>query len=201
MMLAVLLEGTRRPARMRDSRLILADWYEENGQADRAEFVRAAMPDTDAMSEGIFAPSQPTNLKALAVGTAGHIIERTIMAHIQRHGVDTSDWQKDTILRALQHSAKLMYCEVMTYGASDEPLLLDIFVKQHSRDESGGLEWGSQRKLDEACETYQEVETQHKNALLDQYPEFFEDADGGNLALLSYSEMIEIVCANQSLAP
>lgn len=163
--------------------------------------LRAAPPDTDALSEAILAPSQPTNLKALAVGTAGHIIERTIMAHIMNLGIDTSDWDKDTVLRALQHSAKLMYCEAMTYGANDEPLLLDIFVKQHSHEESGGLEWGSQRKLDEAYETYQEVETHYKNALLDEYPEFFEDSDGGNLALLSYNEMLEIVCANQSLAP
>jgi hypothetical protein len=88
-----------------------------------------------------------TSEKALAIGTAAHLIERAMFSHFERRGTSRR-WQKDNVLHALEEVAILMEAEFRD-GRGPKPKLLEIFATPPSLDENGGLGW---RKLEEVEE-------------------------------------------------
>jgi len=84
-------------------------------------------------------PSIETNDLALAIGTAGHVIERAIFANLRRVGVD-HEWRKDEVLFALQDIALLMHAENIVFDGQDS-LLFRWFTFPPSIHQGGGLGW------------------------------------------------------------
>ncbi|GEM_PF-2849573 len=118
------------------------------------------------IDHAIGAPSLDTTPEALAVGTSSHIIERTMMAYLAGHGVDTSTWSKDQILWALEELAVLAHAENYTYG-DDDMELFDYFISPPSTEAGGGLGWRKATQVDEVCTRYQEIETTNKYRLIE----------------------------------
>lgn len=106
----------------------------------------------DEVVRAIGAPSVETHPEALAVGTAGHIIERTMMEHLRRSGVDTTGWVKDQILWALEDLAVLSHVESLC-GAGDESVLYKYFASAPSL-ENGGMGWRKPDNILQATQKY-----------------------------------------------
>lgn len=99
------------------SKRVIADTAENRGQA-------------------ILAPNLQTSEKALAVGVAGHLIERATFWYFERRGLTRHQWEKDDILYSLEEMALLMEAEFRV-GKGPEPKLLEIFSSPTSLDENG----------------------------------------------------------------
>lgn len=102
----------------------------------------------------ILAPNLQTSEKALAVGIAGHLIERSIFWYFEKKGLTHHQWEKDDILCALEEMAMLMEAEYRI-GKGPEPRLLKIFATPPSADENGGLGWRKPEEVDEFVRKYQ----------------------------------------------
>lgn len=102
------------------------------------------------ISAAINTPSMDTGNMALAVGTAGHIIERTFFSHFKTIGVKGVDgeWTKDDILFALADCAVLMQAEFECEISNEKPLLFDLITTPNKMSEDGGLGWRKPEYID-----------------------------------------------------
>jgi len=84
-------------------------------------------------------PSMDTTERALAVGTAGHLAERTFYQWARKQGLSPADgWKKDDWLQALDEGLLLLLAE------GEEPILGDVIVKQN---DEGGVGWLNAKKV------------------------------------------------------
>ncbi len=86
--------------------------------------------------DAIITPSMETSELALAAGTGGHILERTIFNVMRRSGIE-HDWTKDEVLSALGETAMLMHAESLR-GRGKEPVLFTLISDPNFL---GGLGW------------------------------------------------------------
>lgn len=100
----------------------------------------------------ILTPIMETSEKALAIGTAAHLIERAMFWHFKGRAV-SYHWQKDDILHALVEVAMLMEAEFRA-ERGPKPKLLEIFTTPTFLDENGGLGWRKQAEVEEFVEKY-----------------------------------------------
>jgi hypothetical protein len=97
-------------------------------------------------------PSMDTNDMALAVGTAGHILERSFFSYMRRVGVK-HDWKRDELLFALEDIALLKHAESQRW-MEKEAILFDVITAPNSMSSEGGLGWRKQDKVAEFVEKY-----------------------------------------------
>lgn len=119
------------------------------------EIGKGVIPGTEVNKrKAILAPNLKTSEKALAVGIAGHLIERSIFWYFEKKGFTNHLWEKDDILYALEEMAILMEAEYRA-GKGSEPKLLKVFTTPPSADENGGLGWRKPEEVDEFVRKYQ----------------------------------------------
>jgi hypothetical protein len=146
------------------------------------------------IDHAIGAPSVNTTPEALAVGSAGHILERTIMAHFSALGIDTSDWPKDHILWALEEMALLTQARATTYGQDIEPLLLSYFIGEPSETErNAGMGWRTIHDAERMVDAYQEAETRDKQQLIYACQDLLGDELELDIAEMPYEEALAYV--------
>ncbi len=98
-------------------------------------------PSDDDKSYAIGTPSMDTTDEALAIGTAGHLAERTFFQWVRKQNLVPEDgWIKDDWLQALDEGLMLLKTE------GKEPHLTQYFVKQNNE---GGLGWLNEEKVKE----------------------------------------------------
>ncbi len=116
----------------------------------------------DNVQKAIGTPSMETSNMALSVGTAGHVIERTLFSHFRKLGIRgiQEEWIKDDILFALEDCALLMHAEA-TNGLADEPHLLKFIARPNALDEEGGLGWRKPEQVQEFVQRYQMIAEKH----------------------------------------
>lgn len=84
-------------------------------------------------------PSMETSDEALAVGTAGHLAERTFFQWAREQGLSPEEGRKkDDWLQALDEALILLEAE------GKKPHLRDLLIKQNSE---GGLGWLDEQKV------------------------------------------------------
>jgi hypothetical protein len=101
-------------------------------------------------------PSMDTTPRALLVGTAGHLLERSLFAYLEARGVSgvggRRRWHKDEILHALEDCLLLMNAEAtMEGGLASRPILLDEIAQTNKE---GGLGWRTPEQLQEFITQY-----------------------------------------------
>ena len=124
---------------------------------------KAVSPDEITLAIG--APSVDTHPEALAIGTAGHIIERTMIAHLAKAGIDTTGWVKDQILWALEDLALLQHARVETYDGTDA-VLYEYFTQAPSVLPEGGMGWRKPEVVRETIDEYRQTEYEQKAILV-----------------------------------
>lgn len=164
---------------MRVARGLMLEGQEHKRRRKNSELVTKAEKD-----HAIGAPSVDTSPDALAVGTAGHIIERTIMAHLKSMGIDTTDWVKDQALWALEDLALVRHADAETYGNDDNALFYYITMPPSSK--TGGMGWRKQDQVDGAIEKYQEIESRDKAQLLEVYTDVTGEDYASDIADVAY---------------
>lgn len=91
-------------------------------------------------------PSMNTSLEALAVGTAGHLAERTFFAWARSKGHEPEQgWEKDDWLQALDEAVELSVVQ------GNPPHLFPLFAKLNSE---GGLGWVKKEKMEDFSRSY-----------------------------------------------
>lgn len=87
-------------------------------------------------------PSMDTSDEALAVGTAGHILERSLFSYFKKLGIDgiNGKWSKDDILFVIKECSLLVEAEYQDGLTAEGSILFPVLTT--SNDE-GGLDWGS----------------------------------------------------------
>ena len=96
-------------------------------------------PTSDDKAYAIGTPSMETADEVLAVGTAGHLAERTFFQWARKKGlIPDGGWKKDDWLQALDEGLMLLLAE----GAT--PHLTSFFVKSNKE---GGLGWLNGQKV------------------------------------------------------
>jgi hypothetical protein len=99
--------------------------------------------------EAIGTPSMETSELALAAGTGGHILERTIFNVMRRSGIE-HDWTKDEVLHALEETSMLMYAESLK-GRGKEPVLFTLISDPNFL---GGLGWCKAKRAAKFMQDY-----------------------------------------------
>jgi len=144
----------------------------------------------------IGAPSVGSNAQAIAVGSAGHLVERSIMAYAKRNGIDTSGWVKDQVLWALEELALLAHAKIYTYGERpeySETLLYPYFTHAPSMDADGGMGWRNEEQVDEFCDAYQRIESEARTGLLETYQEWADTYELPDIETLPFEEILNTV--------
>ncbi len=106
--------------------------------------------------DAIGTPSMETSELALAVGTGGHILERTIFNMMRRCGIE-HDWIKDEVLHALEETSMLMYAESVR-GRGKEPVLFTLISDPNFL---GGLGWLKARDASKFMQDYAALVSKH----------------------------------------
>lgn len=84
-------------------------------------------------------PSMDTTPSALAVGTIGHLSERTFFQWARKQGFSPNGgWKKDDLLQSLDEGLMLMLAR------GERPILNDFFTKSNFE---GGLGWLNEEKV------------------------------------------------------
>lgn len=96
-------------------------------------------------------PSLNTPEHALAIGTAGHLIERSIFAYFRRNNI-TDEFVKDDVIHALVETALLQNAQTRWITQINPSFLLPIFAKKVT---GGGLGWTNKKYIDRFCEAYE----------------------------------------------
>lgn len=166
------------------------------GQTNKARRKNLELVTKAEIDRAIGAPSVDTDPRALAVGTAGHILERAIMAHLKAKGVDTSTWVKDQVLWALEDLALLQHAEAQTYGGEDAELF--VYFTTPNDLEGGGMAWRKQAQVDEIVEKYQAKESECKAKLLEAYELFTGDSYSGDISDITYQDALNSILTDIS---
>lgn len=99
--------------------------------------------------DAIITPSMETSELALAAGTGGHILERTVFNVMRRCGIE-HEWTKDEVLSALGETALLMHAESVR-GRGKEPALFTLISDPNFL---GGLGWCKAKNAEKFMEDY-----------------------------------------------
>lgn len=142
------------------------------------------------IEHAIGAPSVDTDPRALAVGTAGHVIERMIFSRLKKQGIDTDTWVKDQVLWALEDVALLMHAHAVTYGKVDATLT--PYFTGEPNPNGGGMGWRKPEQVQQVVEGYQRIETEEKSRLLAIYEEITGETYGSD----TQDESVEEVFGN-----
>ncbi len=111
------------------------------------------------VNHAIGAPSVDGHPDVLAVGTAGHILERTIFAHLKKQGVDTDTWVKDQVLWALEDLAVLSYVDSLVHPDHKPAELYHTFATPpNPEDPNSGMGWRKEERSLEILERYKQLE-------------------------------------------
>ena len=143
------------------------------------------------IQKAIGAPSVDTAPEALVIGTAGHILERTIMARLKKDGVDTGAWVKDQVLWALEDLALLEHAKAHTYGTRDS-VLYNYFATPPNKN-GGGMGWRKQAIIDTTCEHFQAIESARKCELLENYLESNGDEFEIDISNIPYDQARQLI--------
>jgi len=162
------------------------------GQVNKKRRGNSELVTKAEIDHAIGAPSVDTDPRALAVGTAGHILERTIMAHLKTNGIDTSTWVKDQVLWALEDLALLQHAYSETYGGDDSELFTYFTTTPAVKD--GGMGWRKKEQVDKIVEAYQEIESANKTHLLESYEVATGETYDGDIADIPYDEALGNIC-------
>ena len=96
-------------------------------------------PTAEDRQYAIGTPSMETSDEALAVGTAGHLAERTFFQWARKQNLTPSEgWKKDDWLQVLDEVL------ILTEAEGKKPHLRDFFVRQNNE---GGLGWLNEQKV------------------------------------------------------
>jgi hypothetical protein len=118
---------------------------------------RDELPKTpENVKQAIGTPSMDTNNMALAIGTAGHVIERTMFNHFRDQGMD-HQWTKDEILFALEDLSLLMHAEMLVENKPDS-ILFRWIATSNSETPEGGLGWRKNTQVDDFIGRYQDFQ-------------------------------------------
>lgn len=94
---------------------------------------------SESKAYAIGTPSMDTEINALSVGTAGHLMERVFFKWAEGQGLKPEDgWKKDQWLQALDEGLLLELSE------GKKPILTDYFIRSNTE---GGLGWLNKDKL------------------------------------------------------
>lgn len=117
------------------------------------------------VASAIGTPSMETSDLALATGTIGHLLERSIIAHeeaevdklvaagAQREAIGHS-WQKDDVLLALEEIVVLRHAEAVT-GVGQDSQLFALITSPNSQ---GGLGWRNRNQVERFVEAYKDYQ-------------------------------------------
>lgn len=164
------------------------------GQELKSRRSRGITPTQKETDHAIGAPSVDTDPRALAIGTAGHIIERTLMAHLKRMGLNTSEWVKDQILWALEDLALLQHAESQTYG-TDDAMLFEYFTS--APGPNGGMGWRKPEAVQHVVDRYQDHETSYKIQLFNALRRALKEINDEELE--RFGEDISMMPFNEAL--
>lgn len=163
------------------------------GQDNKRRQANGELVTQAQIDHAIGAPSVDTAPEALAVGVAGHIIERTIYAHLQKQGLETNTWAKDTVLWALEEIAMFRHIVAEIYGTIDDPRLTNYFIQPAGQDKLSGMGWRKQADLDAMKDTYQALEARLKAELCEAYETVVGDEIPDNITDQPFDDALAAV--------